>query len=114
MRELGTMSKTLHEEVAKKILQTLNVAILIGPLSQKYIMPVLRKNGFSYYSFLNFTSAKKTILEIIKPKDMILVKGSQNTLFLERAVEVLLENQKDKEKLCRRGEHWDRIREKTL
>ena len=114
MRELGTMSKTLHEEVAKKILQTLNVAILIGPLSQKYIMPVLRKNDFSYYSFLNFTSAKKTILEIIKPKDMILVKGSQNTLFLERAVEVLLENQKDKEKLCRRGEHWDRIREKTL
>ena len=114
MRELGTMSKTLHEEVAKKILQTLDVAILIGPLSQKYIMPVLRKNDFSYYSFLNFTSAKKTILEIIKPKDMILVKGSQNTLFLERAVEVLLENQKDKEKLCRRGEHWDRIREKTL
>lgn len=114
MRELGTMSKALHEEVAAKILATLDTAILIGPLSQKYIMPVLKKNNFPYYSFLNFTSAKITILEVLKPKDMVLVKGSQNTLFLERAVEMLISNPKDKEKLCRRGEYWDKIREKTL
>ena len=114
MRELGTMSKTLHEEVAKKILETLDVAILIGPLSQLYIAPVLKKAHFDYYSFPNFTSSKQTIMDIIKPKDVILVKGSQNTLFLERAVEMLLSDNKDKDKLCRRGEYWDRIREKTL
>jgi len=114
MRELGTMSKTLHEEVANKILDSLDTAILIGPLSQQYILPILKKNKFPVYSFLNFTSAKATILEVILPKDMILIKGSQNTLFLERAVELLLKNPKDKEKLCRRGEYWDRIREKTL
>ena len=114
MRELGTMSKALHEEVARKILDTLDIVILIGPLSQQYILPILRKNDFKVSSFLNFTSSKSTILEIIRPKDMILVKGSQNTLFLERAVEMLLENSKDKEKLCRRGDYWDKIREKTL
>lgn len=114
MRELGTMGKTMHEEVARKILETLDLAILIGPLSQQYIAPVLKKNDFPFYSFLNFTSAKSTILENIKPKDMILVKGSQNTLFLERAVELLLDNQEDKGKLCRRGEYWDKVREKTL
>lgn len=114
MRELGTMSKALHEEVANKILETLDIAILIGPLSSQYIAPVLKRKNFNYYSFQNFTSSKKTILEIIKPKDMILVKGSQNTLFLERVVEMLLNNPVDKNKLCRRGEHWDRIREKTL
>jgi UDP-N-acetylmuramoyl-tripeptide--D-alanyl-D-alanine ligase len=114
MRELGTMSKALHEEVANKILETLDIAILIGPLSSQYIVPVLKRKDFKYYSFQNFTSSKKTILEIIKPKDMILVKGSQNTLFLERAVEMLLNNNSDIKKLCRRGDHWDRIREKTL
>ena len=114
MRELGTMSKALHEEVAGKILETLDIAILIGPLSQQYILPILKKNDFNVYSFLNFTSSKSTILELIKPKDMILIKGSQNTLFLERAVEMLLENPKDKDRLCRRGDYWERIREKAL
>ncbi|MEK7160267.1 MAG: Mur ligase family protein [Patescibacteria group bacterium] len=114
MRELGTMSKALHEEVAGKILQTLDIAILIGPLSAQYIAPVLKKSDFPFYSFPNFTLSKKTILEVIKPKDMILVKGSQNTLFLERVVQMLLQNPKDIDKLCRRGEHWDKIREKTL
>ena len=114
MRELGTMSKALHEEVAGKILQTLDIAILIGPLSAQYIAPVLKKSDFPFYSFPNFTLSKKTILEVIKPKDMILVKGSQNTLFLERVVQMLLQNPKDSDKLCRRGEHWDKIREKTL
>lgn len=114
MRELGTMSKALHEEVAAKILTSLDTVILIGPLSQQYIAPVLKKNKFPFYSFLNYSSSKSTILETLKPKDMVLVKGSQNTLFLERAVEMLLNSPKDKEKLCRRGEYWDKIREKTL
>ena len=114
MRELGTVSKPLHEEVANKILTTLDAVILIGPLSQQYILPVLKRNDFQAYSFLNFTSAKSTILEIIKPKDIILVKGSQNTLFLERAVELLLNDKKEVNKLCRRGDYWDKIREKTL
>jgi UDP-N-acetylmuramoyl-tripeptide--D-alanyl-D-alanine ligase len=114
MRELGTMSKALHEEVAKKILKTLDIAILIGPLSQQYILPVLKKNNFPAFSFLNFTSSKSTILEVIKPKDVILIKGSQNTLFLERAVELLLKNKEDAQKLCRRGEYWEKIRQKTL
>lgn len=114
MRELGTMSKLVHEKVAESILNSLDVAILIGPLSQQYILPILKKNNFPAYSFLTFTAAKSTILEQIKPKDMILIKGSQNTLFLERAVEMLLENAVDKNKLCRRGEYWDKIREKSL
>ncbi len=114
MRELGTMSKSLHEEVARKILKTLDFVILIGPLSQKYIEPILKKNKLESYSYMNFTQSKKTILENIKPKDIILIKGSQNTLFLERAVEMLLQDKKDAQRLCRRGEFWEKIRAKTL
>ena len=114
MRELGTMSKALHEEVANKMLKTLDLAILIGPLTQKYIEPILKKNKFESYSFVTFTQAKDTILNMIKPKDIILIKGSQNTIFLERVVEMLLQNKSDIKKLCRRGDFWDKIREKSL
>lgn len=114
MRELGTMSKALHEQVANKILTTLDFAIIIGPLSQKYIEPILRKNKFEFLSYSNFTQSKQAILENIKPKDIILIKGSQNTLFLERVVEMLLQNKEDVKRLCRRGEFWEKIRAKTL
>jgi UDP-N-acetylmuramyl pentapeptide synthase len=114
MRELGTMSKLMHEEVAKKILTTLDFVILIGPMSQKFIEPILLKHKFNVMSFANYIQAREQILLAIQPKDMILIKGSQNTLYLERVVEMLLKERSDVEKLCRRGEFWDKLREKSL
>lgn len=114
MRELGTMSRIVHEEVAKKILDTLDFVILIGPLSQKYVEPILKKEKFNVLSFANYTQVKERIYDLIQPKDMILIKGSQNTLYLERVVEMLLKDKSDAIKLCRRGEFWDKLRAKSL
>jgi len=50
---------------------------------------------------------------IIKAGDLILVKGSQNELYLERVVELLLLNKKDKDLLPRRGSFWDKKRRNT-
>src|SRR5258706_7348513 len=90
MRELGSMSKINHEAVAKKIMSRIDQAILIGPLMQNYVAPILEKNKFPFYSFISFTLAQEKIIEVIKKDDIVLVKGSQNTLFLERVVEMLL------------------------
>lgn len=114
MRELGMVSQRQHEIVAKKILETCDLAILIGPLMQEFVAPILKNNNFSFYAFSTFTKAKDEILKIIKSQDLILVKSSQNTLFLERVVEMLLKNSKDKKKLCRRGEFWDKKRAQSL
>ena len=114
MRELGSQSKDAHEIVAQKILGTANKAILIGPLMKNYALPILQARKFDVASFDTFTQAREPILNAIKEKDVLLVKGSQNTLFLERVVEILLEDKKDVEKLCRRGEFWDRKRQNTL
>jgi UDP-N-acetylmuramoyl-tripeptide--D-alanyl-D-alanine ligase len=113
MRELGSVSEKQHLALAGKILQTLDTVILIGPLMEKYVSPILSKNNFEVYSFPNFTAAKERILEMVRENDLILVKSSQNTLFLERAVELLLKNPKDREKLCRRGEFWDKKRHES-
>ncbi|MBI2195831.1 MAG: UDP-N-acetylmuramoyl-tripeptide--D-alanyl-D-alanine ligase [Candidatus Levybacteria bacterium] len=113
MRELGLVSQKIHKIVARKIIETCDFAVLIGPQMVKYVAPVLKKSKFDFICFETFTQAKEEILGNIKEKDVILVKGSQNTLFLERVVEILLANSRDKEKLCRRGEFWDKKRSET-
>lgn len=114
MRELGIVSKELHEEAARKIMETTDLTILIGPLMKEFTYPILKENHFKATSFENFTDAASYILQSVKSGDMILVKGSQNTLFLERVVEMLLKNKEDVKKLCRRGDFWDKLRAKTL
>ncbi|MEX2007624.1 MAG: UDP-N-acetylmuramoyl-tripeptide--D-alanyl-D-alanine ligase [Candidatus Levyibacteriota bacterium] len=114
MRELGSVSAKIHKIVAEKILKTCDFAVLIGPQMVEYVAPVLKKNKFDYLSFETFTQARDAILSNIQEKDVILIKGSQNTLFLEKATEMLLENSRDKEKLCRRGEFWDKKRSEAL
>jgi len=90
------------------------LAYVLGMVIPLFILSMfLDKNKFSYISFEGFSEAKKEILEMMRENDIILVKGSQNTLFLERAVEMLLENKDDSKKLCRRGEFWDRKRKES-
>ena len=113
MRELGSVSAKIHKIVAEKLVKTCNLAILIGPQMKEHVAPVLKADKVDFLSFETFTQARESILDSIKEKDVILVKGSQNTLFLERAVEMLLKNSTDKAKLCRRGEFWDRKREES-
>lgn len=113
MREQGEIAKIEHERVAEEILKNLDFVILIGDSMQKYVSGILKQANFDYLAFSNFTQAKENILKSIKEKDLILVKSSQNQLFLERAVEMLLDNPLDKDLLCRRGEYWDKIRAET-
>jgi len=113
MRELGTLSQIQHEMLAKEIVKNLDFAVIIGEYMNKYVKPIFDKEDFQFVSFDSFGKAKDFIKNIVKKDDIILVKASQNTLFLERAVEVLLLNKEDKKYLCRRGKYWDEIRRKT-
>lgn len=113
MRELGFESREEHKKLGKIILENTDLAILIGPMNLNYTVPVLTKAGHKFYAFKNLSNAKKAILKLIEPRDLILVKGSQNTIYLERIVEMLLKDKKDKAKLPRRGKFWDEIRRVT-
>ncbi len=113
MRELGSMSEKLHKVVAKKIAETVDFAILIGPMMRNYVSPILEEKGVNYASFNTFSAAKDFILKNIKTNDVILLKSSQNTLFLERVVQMLLADSKDEARLCRRGSFWDKRRQET-
>jgi UDP-N-acetylmuramoyl-tripeptide--D-alanyl-D-alanine ligase len=113
MRELGKMSGPLHEKLAEKIVENSDFAILIGPLTTQFVEPVLKSKDFPYKSFKNFTEVKNELLSLIRSGDAILIKSSQNTLFLERVTGVLLDDKLDVKNLPRRGEYWNKIRSRT-
>lgn len=113
MRELGFLSRIQHHLIAESIIENLDFVILMGPMMNEFVVPVLKENNFKFKSFNSFEELDKSLLDLIESEDTILIKGSQNTLFLERAVEKLLENKIDVKKLPRRGEYWDKIRQKS-
>lgn len=113
MREQGSLSKIQHEELARKIIENLDIAVLIGANMENFVIPMLDKAKFPYFSYPTFSEAKIKIKDLIKNEDLVLVKSSQNTLFLERVVEILLKDREDSRFLARRGEYWDKIRATT-
>lgn len=114
MRELGEASEEEHKKLAKNIVKNAQFAILIGPYVSRYTAEVLTQKKFKFLSYKNFTLAKQEILKNIEYEDVILIKASQNTLFLERVTEMLLADKRDKEYLCRQDENWLKIKAKTL
>jgi len=112
MRELGELARQEHESIAEDIIKSVDLLVTIGPAMRDFLKPELIKKGFGedkIFDFQNTWEALDFIRdELIIGREIILVKGSQNTLFLEIVVEGLMKNPKDREKLlARRGKFWD-------
>ena len=114
MRELGLSEKIAHKNLADWLLLYCDEALLFGDLTRDHTLPVLVSKKFPVHHFTKMYDLTKYIHSIVKPKSYILVKGSQNTIYLERAVESILKNPADVAKLCRRGTYWENLRNKAL
>lgn len=112
MRELGNEAKKEHEEVARALVDVVDELYCVGPLTQEFVVPVVKdvmgKKGktekVEYYK--NAAQAGLHMKEELPENALVLVKGSQNTLFLEEAIKFLLENPADSKKLTRQDEFW--------
>lgn len=113
MRELGDQAKNEHQEVARDILKTVDQLILIGPLTKQFVLP-LTQGKIPTDWFSNSYKAADWLKNNLKGKEIILIKGSQNTIFTEIVVEALLANKNDTIKLCRRDKFWDQQRKSLI
>lgn len=109
MRELGKEAEKEHEKVAELINEKVNVLYCVGPLTQKFVIPNV-KSSIQTHWFKNSKDAGKYIEENIPKESILLVKGSQNEIFLEEAIKEILLNSDDKEKLCRQDSYWMKIK----
>lgn len=115
MREIGTMAAHEHLLVALEAAKVCDKVYLVGPLTKENILPALEQKKVKVEWFANAALAAETIKKELKKDDVLLVKGSQNTLLLEIAIEQLMaEPEKAEQLLCRRGAYWDAQRKAIL
>ncbi|MFZ2199376.1 MAG: Mur ligase family protein [Microgenomates group bacterium] len=113
MRELGNSTKSIHKELATWIMSCADETILFGDYVRQFTLPLLVSQKFKVRHFATMKSLIHSLKSTAKPHTHFLVKGSQNHIFLERAVEALLMNKDEVKQLCRRGPFWDKMRAKT-
>lgn len=113
MRELGSVTKEEHIRIAQAAATILDEVILVGPFMKEYALPVFQEKKVTSHWFPTAYQAALYLNSNLQPDDILLVKGSQNTLLLETAIAELIEDKNEiEEKLCRRGTFWDAEREK--
>ncbi len=121
MRELGIMEESEHRKIARYISNhNYSSIFLTGEAMQKYVFPYLTdKKNLTNVRFFSSTKDMhnyliQTKFSDIQKNSICLVKGSQNTIFLEVIVEDLLYNKLDTVKLCRQSSEFKNIKRKLL
>lgn len=99
MRELGLQSKNAHQKLYQQAIKSSDILISVGKETNQYF-------GDKAIKFLNYTDASTYLKQNLPNKATILVKGSQNTIFLEELVKSILQNPSDSSLLCRQSPYW--------
>lgn len=109
MLELGEESEEDHEKVAAKVFAMKADKFLAVGDRMAAAAGKMRPRGFSEENVLLFPdpeSAGRALQNIIRPGDVVLVKGSQGMRMEKIVEEVMREPQKAGELLCRQSSEW--------
>lgn len=111
MLELGRYSVEEHARIGKLAAQKVDILITVG-VRARAIADAARTAGMPTEAVMTFGTAAEAsaaLLPIIESGDVILMKGSQNNIRLERVTESLLANPSDSSKLVRQEREWKRL-----
>jgi len=118
MRELGQQSEIEHKLIAKKAIKVADEIILVGQETRRYFLPEALALGFDKDKIHHFEiaiQAANFLEKQVSGSDLVLIKGSQNTIFLEIVTKALMENKSQAcELLCRQGSFWEEQRAKLI
>lgn len=115
MNQMGDYSPEAHREVgaycdAKK----LDLIVTIGSDAEKYLAPAARNKGCEVKSFTSPYQTGEFVKDQLKEGCVVLAEGSQDGVYAEEALKVLLKNPKDQTKLVRQSAYWMNIKRKRL
>ncbi|HPT66204.1 MAG TPA: Mur ligase family protein [Candidatus Woesebacteria bacterium] len=105
MREIGHTTSEEHQKIYQQALKSADLIISVGSETTKYF-------GDKSQKFDNWWTAAEFLKEKITGGETILVKGSQNTIFLEELVKSILKNPSDSKKICRQSPYWLKTKNK--
>jgi UDP-N-acetylmuramoyl-tripeptide--D-alanyl-D-alanine ligase len=111
MNELGTYSEKAHAEVGQACDSGLiDWVVTIGDDAARYLAPAAYDRGCRVKSFRTPYEAGGFVRQGLEAGAVVLVKGSQNGVFSEEAIKVILHDETDETKLVRQSEHWMTIK----
>jgi UDP-N-acetylmuramoyl-tripeptide--D-alanyl-D-alanine ligase len=107
MAEMGTSSPAEHQAIGKLCDPTLLAHVItVGNETAQYLAPAAQANGCHVVSFKSALEAGGYAHKVLEPGAVILFKGSQNGIFLEEAVKVVLHSTDEEAQLVRQDEAW--------
>jgi UDP-N-acetylmuramyl pentapeptide synthase len=106
MNELGEENDVLHEMIGEVVMEYTDFLITVGDDAKLIAKKALEKGGNrgAVHSYGSAAEAAKFFKKEVKKGDVILVKGSQNKVMLERFVKALMKNPEDAKRLLVRQE----------
>jgi len=118
MRELGQEAAQQHQAVAKLAAKTFDLVYLVGPEMKEHALPILQQAAKNKKQrlqtvdiFIDSATAGRKLVTEIKKGDLVLLKGSQNTIFIEKATEILMAKPHQAKKLlCRQSDWWLKVK----
>jgi len=115
MNELGIISQAAHKEIGELCNPTkLDIVITIGPDANAHLAPAASNKGCNVKRFDNPYEAGEYLQSKVEPGAVILAKGSQNNVFAEEAVKLLLADPEDAVKLVRQSDFWLNLKHKNF
>lgn len=107
MNDLGDLSAQAHQDIAMTCDPTkLDWVVTIGQIAEQYFAPAALARGCQVKSFGDPYQAGGFVHGVMKPGAVILAKGSQNGVYAEEAIKVLLHSTDDESKLVRQSPEW--------
>jgi len=110
MNELGDDTEKLHREVGKHIADVCDVLATVGKNAEIFADEAEAKGMKKVFRYKNVQELIENFKDKIQENDIVLVKGSQNNVRLEKFVkEVMKFPEQAKDLLVRQGKVWERI-----
>ena len=108
MLELGHHTEEAHKNIGKIAKENVDLLMTVGPRAEKIKEGTIEAgmNIENIFEFLNSQEAGEFLKTFVQKNDFVLIKGSQG-MRMERAVEAILEDKKNKSQLLvRQDEEW--------
>lgn len=110
MNELGNYEREGHEIVGEAAAKQADLLITVGSAAGRYIAPSAKLAGLQENKVISFDSAEDAgdyLKKELRGGDVVLVKGSQNKVRLEKAIEKFMARPEEKmQLLARQSSFW--------
>jgi len=115
MNQMGDMAESAHQEVGSYCDPAqIDYVVTVGRGANTWLAPAARQRGCKVQECNSPHQAGAFVASILKPKAVVLAKGSQDGVYAEEALKPLLRDSADQVKLVRQSPYWLAIKRKQF